>query len=213
MMADWTHPAISPDWTNPSTDNLASAIHDYDDMAEEARAALARRRSSYPDLIKSGRLTADDARADLIAWQAIARDWRWIAYGDGEPSGIDTLPARADALDTAITRWLGLVHQNGGSMSLADRRQGKLLAALRWWAQRELSDAAHIRISAAIGHDWRRQNGFPTRGAMLAARAFCPACERRAEDSATNACTRTDCGKARTAKRAGSHPNDERKAA
>lgn len=167
-MADWSHPAMAPEWLDPTVGNDWSAIHEYDDLAAEARAAFDRRRASYPDLVKSGRLTADDARADLEAWQAIARDWRWIAFGDGEPATIHTLTARMAALDTAIDRWLDMIHADGGGMSLSYRIQGMRIGAMRWWAQRELSGAGH-RITAACMHDWRRENGLPTRGQMIAA--------------------------------------------
>lgn len=194
-MADWTKSSLPSAWTDPSVDEDASAIHDYDDIAREARAACARRRASYPDLIKSGRLSVADARADLDAWQHIARDWRWIAFGEGEPGTVVTLVRRVAALDTAIGRWLEMVGEAG--MNPQAYRQGQLLAAMRWWAEREYRrdpDVHHVRETAAVAHHWRRENGHPTRGEMLTVRALCPACERRASDPATTACTRTDCG-------------------
>ncbi len=162
-MTDWSHPRIA----NPDC-----AINDTDQIADEARAAYSRRRTSYPDLVKSGRIAADDARADLEAWRSIAKDWQWIAFGEGEPANLMTLHARIAALDTAIARWLDMVAENGGQMSEADGQQGAHLCAMRWWAERELPAATgqHIRALAAIGHDWRRENGHPTRGSMLAAR-------------------------------------------
>jgi hypothetical protein len=195
-MADWSHTMIPAAWLDPAPDAEQSAIHEYDALAFEARAAFRRRRASYPELVKAGRLSAEDARADLEAWQAISRDWRWVAYGEGEPATAVTLQSRIAALDTAIARWLDLIAGNGGGATLEDTCQGQALAAMRWWAQREYfrdPHAGHARHSAAIGHDWRRDNGFPTRGAMLAA-AFCPTCDRRREDPATARCTRTDCG-------------------
>lgn len=162
-MKDWTHPRIA----NPDC-----AIRDSDDIAAEARAAYTRRRSSYPDLIKAGRINPDDARADLQAWRAIAKDWHWIAYGEGEPATAETLADRFAALDTAIARWLDMIAGNGGRPTLAEDQQGALLCAMRWWAERERPShlsARHIRDSAAIGHAWRLENGHPTRGALLAA--------------------------------------------
>ncbi|OCC25335.1 hypothetical protein MB02_01300 [Croceicoccus estronivorus] len=173
-MMDWHHPRIA----NPDC-----AIHESDNIAAEARAAWSRRRAAYPDLVKTGRITADDARADLEAWRAIAKDWHWIAFGEGDPADPETLPNRIAALDTAIARWLEMVAENGGHASLADDRQGKLLCAMRWWAERErpgFSGPRHIRDTAAIGHAWRRQNGLPTRGAMLAAQEPAQQSERKA---------------------------------
>lgn len=172
-MKDWTHPCIA----NPDT-----AIHDDDDIAAEARAAYSRRRASYPDLIKAGRILPDQARADLEAWRAIAKDWHWICTGEGEPATGDSLADRIAALDTAISRWLDMVSENGGQMTAAENRQGAHLCAMRWWAERErpsLSGATHIRRLAAIGHAWRQENGHPTRGAMLAARHDSTKSERK----------------------------------
>lgn len=161
-MKDWSHPHIA---------NPADAIHDTDDIAAEARAALSRRRASYPDQVKNGRIPADDARADLEAWRAIAKDWHWIAFGEGQTASPDTLADRIVALDTAISRWLEKVSQSGNRTSDEDGQQGTLLCAMRWWAERErpsLAHLSHIRETAEIGHTWRRANGHPTRGEMLA---------------------------------------------
>ncbi|MDD3800094.1 MAG: hypothetical protein PHE36_13055 [Novosphingobium sp.] len=173
-MTDWTHPRIA---------NPAHAIHDTDDIAAEARAAYTRRRDSYPDLVKAGRIAADDARTDLDAWRAIAKDWNWIAFGEGDPASPGTLADRIAALDIAIGRWLDMVAENGGQWTDAEDRQGLALCAMRWWAERErpsCSHASHIRDTAAIAHTWRRENGHPTRGAILAARHQPEQPERRA---------------------------------
>jgi len=162
-MKDWAHPRIA----NPDC-----AIHSINGIAAEARAAYSRRRASYPELIKAGRISTDDARSDLEAWRAIAKDWHWIAKGEGEPADAESLTGRMAALDTAIARWIDLISESGGRMSPAENEQGALLCAMRWWAERErpsLSAALHIRDLAAIGHAWRRGNGHPTRGAMRAA--------------------------------------------
>lgn len=158
-MADWTHPRIA----NPDC-----ATDDIEDIAAEARAAYRRRRASYPDLVKAGRIPADEARADLAAWRAIAKDWHWIAYAEGEPATGDSLVDRMAALDTAIGRWLDIVNENGGVMSKAENAQGALLCAMRWWAERErpsMSAAQHIRDIAATNHALDRKFGRPPRTA------------------------------------------------
>ena len=162
-MNDWTHPRIA---------NPACLMLEHDEIAAEARAAFTRRRDSYADLIKAGRITADDARADLGAWRAIAKDWTWIAFGEGQPATGETLIERMDALDTALARWFEIIDANGGQMTAAEDLQGALLCAMRWWAERErpsLSHLPHARDTAAINHAWRAAKGLPTRGQMLAA--------------------------------------------
>lgn len=160
------------DWTHPRLQHVDCSIHETDDIAEEARAAYKRRYASYPDLVKAGRIPADEARADLEGWRAIAHDWRWIAWGEGEPATGESIELRIAALDTAITRWLEMVSDGGAGFYPEDERQGALLCAMRWWAERErvgFDPFWHVRETARIGHDLRRANGQPTRGASIAA--------------------------------------------
>lgn len=164
MRADWSHPRIQ----NPACRIDAPS----EDIASAAKAAFERRRDTYPQLVQAKQISADDARADLEGWRAIAKDWRWIAFGEGEPAGTDTLDARIAALDTAISRWFAQIDAKGGQPSEAEREQCELLCAMRWWAQADRNSfhLDHPRFCAGILHDWRRENGHPMRGAMLAAR-------------------------------------------
>lgn len=163
-MTDWTHPRIE----NPACCNNAT-----DEIAAEARAAFNRRKDTYPLLVSGGTITAEEARDDLEAWRAIAKDWHWIAFGEGEPATRVTLISRIAALDTAINRWFTQLDGHGQPPSEAEIDQLFFLAAMRWWAEREKTPAPmnHIRWAASVMHDWRARNGHPTRGQMLAARA------------------------------------------
>lgn len=155
------------DWTHPAIENPDAAIHDRADIAAEALAAFNRRRAAYPDHVKAGAISEDDARADLAAWREIARDWRWIALGDGQPATGETLAGRIAALDTAIERFLEQAAEHGGRLTDDEARQGALLCAMRWWAQRERAGhciTSHTRFYANIGHSWRAENGHPTLG-------------------------------------------------
>lgn len=160
-------------WSHPRFANADAAIEDSDGIAAEARAAFERRRDTYPQLVQAGSITVDDARDDLEAWRAIAKDWRWIALGEGEPATSDSLDARIAAIDTAIGRLLDQIDRFGGALSEANAQQAGHLCAMRIWAERERTAPAsdHIRWTAALLHDWRRDNGHPTRGAILAARS------------------------------------------
>lgn len=163
------------DWSHPRLENPACRIDaPSEDIAAEARAAFERRKDTYPQLVSGKHMLADEARADLESWRAIAKDWHWIATGEGEPAGPDSLDARIAALDTAIARWIERADRTGWkSMSEDDNEQGALLCAMRGWAEREKpgwKPLDHIRTPARWMHDWRRNNGHRTRGAMLAAR-------------------------------------------
>ncbi|OJW58049.1 MAG: hypothetical protein BGO57_12425 [Sphingomonadales bacterium 63-6] len=159
------------DWSHPRLQNVDAAKDDWDDLAAEAQAAYQRRYASYPDLVKLGRISAEDARADLLAWRAIARDWHWIAYGDGEPADCNTLEQRMKALDTAVERWIDFAANEGGSLFPADQRQGEAICAMRWWAERERTFFCHYhhaRERARRIHENCRANGHPSRGERLA---------------------------------------------
>lgn len=160
------------DWTHSKLENPDVSIHETDFIADEAMDAFRRRRETYPDHVKAGTITQADARADLAAWREIAKDWRWIAYGDGEPAGPDTLELRIQALDNAIERLLAASQRNYGQFTERQARQGALICAMRWWAERERTHPpiCHVRAKAARGHDWRRENGHPTRGQIITAR-------------------------------------------
>lgn len=159
-MTTWSHPRIA---------NPECRIDATDDIAAEARAAFARRRDTYPQLVQAGRLTADDARDDIEGWRAIAKDWHWVATGEGTPADGTTLDLRTAALDMAIARWFDRHDDRRGSGE-AEMEQLALLCAMRIWAKRErtVHPSLHIRAAAAAMHEWRANHGHPTRGAMLA---------------------------------------------
>ncbi len=156
-MTDWSHPRIQ----NPDSGKYCWA-----EMAREATAALWRRRDSYPQLVNTGKMDKADAAQDIAAWEAIAADWDWICTGLGEPAGRDTLEIRVEALDTALFRFFQVIDRHYGAMSQVQSQQGALLAAMRWWMEREGSghDPRHPRFCASIGHTWRAENGYPPLG-------------------------------------------------
>ncbi len=155
------------DWTHPRIENPACCANDYADIAGEALAAFVRRRDFYPAQIRSRMITREDARIDLEAWRTIAKDWRWVAFGEGQPTSTETLATRIDALDRALDRWFLAVDQNHGAMTDVEATQGALISAMRWWAERErTSDPArpHVRRLADISHTLRAEAGHPTLG-------------------------------------------------
>jgi hypothetical protein len=155
---DWTHPKIA----NPQEATLA-----WSDLAAEANNAAYRREKTYPGLIKSGALDSDWANADREAWQLIAADWRWIAWGDGHPGCWTTIRQRIAALDHSLDTFMTMIDKQRGSMSEAQARAGANLAALRWWVHREehwmtLFPEQQVRWLASVGHEFRKSTGRPT---------------------------------------------------
>ena len=161
------------DWSHPRLVGVECSLNDTDAIAAEARAAFERRRDTYPQLVKSGKIKADEARDDIEGWRAIAKDWRWVALGEGSPATADTLGLRIAALDTALARWFERIDQISGGANEESLRQCALLCAMRIWAEREKpgrNPFNHIRTAARWMHDWRHDSGHPPRGAILAAR-------------------------------------------
>ncbi len=149
-MPDWSHPRIA----NPACRLDAPSS----DIAAAARAAFDRRRDTYPQLVQAGQITADEARADLEGWRALAKDWHWIATSEGEPATLETRDSRIAALDTAITRWFDQLDRGGGAQTEAESEQLALLCAMRIWAGREgstlpCSETRHF--FAALTHEFR----------------------------------------------------------
>ncbi len=144
-MADWSHPRIA----NPAC-RLDAAVQD---IAAAAREAYQRRRDTYPQLVSSGQITADEARADLEGWRAIAKDWHWMATGDGEPGTRATVDARCASLDTAIARWFDRNDRLGGA-SEEEHEQLALFCAMRIWVGRELTRPSreHRQFYAELNH-------------------------------------------------------------
>ncbi|MGE4430895.1 MAG: hypothetical protein AB7E05_09185 [Sphingobium sp.] len=141
-MTDWTHPRI----TNP-----ACRLNRFNEIATEARAAFNRRKDTYPMLVSAGTLAPGDARDDLEAWRAIAKEWAFVTSGDGEMARRITLPARILALDTAISRWFHMIDQSGGPLD-HELEQCALLCAMRIWVEREADYYAGGNLIWSRGH-------------------------------------------------------------
>ncbi|GGZ02508.1 hypothetical protein [Novosphingobium colocasiae] len=118
-------------WSGIETEEPPVRRDDWPDLAAMAEAMLETRRRRFPDMVRSGRMAADAAAAEIATFEAIARDWLWILRGQGEPAGIETLPARAAALDRSLHTLLDLAREAGGfTADLADKAH--LVIALRW---------------------------------------------------------------------------------
>lgn len=146
-----------PDWSHPRIPNAACRLDAAaQDIAAAAREAFQRRRDTYPQLVSSGQLTADEARGDLEGWRAIAKDWHWMATGDGEPGTRATIDARCASLDTAIERWFDRYDRLGGATE-AETEQLALFCAMRIWAGREQTSpfTDQRQFFASINHELR----------------------------------------------------------
>lgn len=159
------------DWSHLRIENPAVARAYWEEIAAEASDMLERARKGYPFMIKRGEMTQEDAAADLYGRRATESDWHWIAFGEGKPASAASLDARIAALDQSLVRWFKRVDKHGGVPTAKQAVQGALIAAMRWWAERERTGVEpHVRDLAAFGHNWRKENGHPSLGESQAAR-------------------------------------------
>lgn len=159
-------------WTHIRVANPAIAKDYWLEMADEAAAALSRRTKALPEMVQGGRISEEDAKAEIAAWGIIAEDWRWIATGEGTPADATSLPARIEALDTAIARLFDSIdHQTArrGAATDVTLQMGALLVGMRWWAEIERTEPLrrHARFLAGIGHHQREAAGHPPLGRRI----------------------------------------------
>lgn len=208
------HVAIGPP-PGPAPSDL-DLLNDHVALLANAQAALDRRRATYPGLVEKQAMSPADAASDIAAWELIAAEWHWIRTGEGSAPASWTRHDRIDAVDLALQRTAAALANTPNDAALL--HQQDLYRAIRWhltvqflgvqrshWLAelnhalraRANAEAAHRRHGAAPpgqGEQREHQSGAPTKTHPLIASPICAACDRRAEDTATQACTRTDCG-------------------
>lgn len=128
-------------------------------LAQESAAAWERRKQAFPQEVAADRMTPEQAQAELRAWAAIAKDWRWIHSGEGQPASAISLNARLEVLEAATL----LIRQQMDSRTIdADtEEQYAAIIALRYWAEEEEKD---VRL-------WGRPSLIHPRGASPARHA------------------------------------------
>lgn len=153
-----------------------------------ARAALDRRRETYPGLVEKQAMSPADAASDIAAWELIVAEWRWITTAEGSAPPSWTRHDRIDAVDLALQRTAAALASRPTDAALL--HQQDLYRAIRWHLTVQFLGEQRSHWLAETNHRLRARQCART-GAQT---ALCATCERRAEDPATAACTRTDCG-------------------
>lgn len=139
----WTGPVRV--WSGIETEDPPVRRHHWPDLLAMAEAMLATRRQRFPDLVRAGRMPEAAAKAELALFESIAQDWRWILRAEGEPAGLETLQARAAALDASIATIRDLAREAGGfAIDLAEKAH--LVIALRWHCEPENRPHALLQV-------------------------------------------------------------------
>lgn len=144
----------SPDWRPDGSEDAPASRHDWDELLEQCRSAVARRERAYPQLVRDGRMEAADARCDLDAWLQLAAEWHWIISGEGEAPGLHTLADRIAAVRLATERLEGELAR--GRRTEANLYQHQLLRALAWHLGDGTAQPA-IHHTARLNHAWRAE--------------------------------------------------------
>lgn len=163
-------------------DHPPALAFEYEALRAQCRDALARRKATYPELVRKNQIDADLARRDIAAWQQLLAEWHWVITGDGDLPEPATLPERVAAVDLAARRIRDQIARSGGNDDLW--RQQSAVAALAWHLARLRHGIPTVHHLADLTRRLRASRGI----------VACAACDRRAEDPAVRACTRSDCG-------------------
>lgn len=151
----------SDDWRPDGSEDAPIFRHDWPELLQQCRTAVTRREDIYPRLVRDGRMDEAEANRDLGAWKLLAAEWHWIITGEGEAPPLPTLPARIEAVQTALGRADNELRRNYTEQLLYQRH---LLLALAW----HLGDG---RAAPAIHHTARINHAFRAEGADQALRS------------------------------------------
>jgi hypothetical protein len=156
--------------------------HDWAELLEQCRTALARRVAAYPGMIARRLIEADVAATDIAAWELLVAEWHWIVSGQGKPPGRETIRQRMAAVDLAMIRVRHELDKGGRNHDLY--RQAHLIQALHWNLVHQTDGEPCIHSTARFNHSTRRAQNA----------RYCEMCDRWLGGTIPNTCSRTNCG-------------------
>jgi len=137
-------------WQGIETFEPPFGLYDYAGLLAMAERMVASREKRFPALVAAGKMSADDAEADLATFRSIAADWHWICTGEGEPAPLGSLYLRRAALDASLRTIADIARDDGGfSDELAT--QAECVIAMRW----HLEPGRRTHALAALTHQIR----------------------------------------------------------
>jgi hypothetical protein len=136
-------------WQGIETFDPPSRAHDHADLLAMAERMLAVREKRFPALVAAGKMSAEDAAAEIGTFRLIVADWRFICTGEGEPAPIGSLLLRRDALDASL-RTIAEIARDEGTFTDALADQAECVIALRWHLEPGRRTAALSQLSREI---------------------------------------------------------------
>lgn len=136
-------------WQGIETFDPPSRAHDHADLLAMAERMLAVREKRFPALVAAGKMSAEDAAAEVGTFRLIVADWRFICTGDGEPAPLGSLLLRRDALDASL-RTIAEIAREEGTFTDALADQAECVIALRWHLEPGRRTAALSQLTREI---------------------------------------------------------------
>jgi hypothetical protein len=127
------------------------AAADYAAIRAMAERMLEARRKRFPQMIAAGRMSAEDATAQIAVFEALAAEWRWMETGEGAPADYALLPAITAALDASIATIAEIAMEDGG-LSVELAAQAEWVIAMAW----HLEPGRRTRAARAQTFLWRQ---------------------------------------------------------
>lgn len=118
-------------WQGIETFDPPYRIHDHADLLAMAERMLSVREKRFPALIAAGKMSAEQAEAELATFRLIVADWRFICTGEGEPAPLASIDQRRAAIDASL-RTIAEIAREEGTFSDALADQAECVIALRW---------------------------------------------------------------------------------
>jgi hypothetical protein len=136
-------------WQGIETFDPPSRAHDHADLLAMAERMLAVREKRFPALVAAGKMSAEDATAEIGTFRLIVADWRFICTGEGEPAPLGSLLQRRDALDASL-RTIAEIAREEGTFTAALADQAECVIALRWHLEPGRRTVALAQLSREI---------------------------------------------------------------
>lgn len=136
-------------WQGIETFDPPNRIHDHANLLAMAERMLAVREKRFPALIIAGKMSAEQAEAEIATFRLIAADWRFICTGEGEPAPLGSIAQRRAAIDASL-RTIAEIAREEGTFSDALADQAESVIALRWHLEPGRRTAALSQLAREI---------------------------------------------------------------
>lgn len=107
------------------------AIHEFEALRTMAVTLLTSRRKRFPDMIRTGAISSDEAARQIAAGEALLADWKFITSLTGEPSPSSTLSSKQALLDASLETIIEIARERDGFTDQLND-QAHCIIALRW---------------------------------------------------------------------------------